>query len=154
MKFSASRRKVERAMKHIHDLNELLVTFSQSDFYTVSVEEYKGSNHVRIDIDKSGFSIIDAALSVGDALHNLRSALDMLYYQAMHEATGLTDQWTRFPYRSATARRLDWRSDRQRPPALAAWLGTWSARSFRRCALWASGKAPGRFQCGRQIPIL
>ena len=97
MKFSASRRKVERAMKHIHDLKELLITFSESDFYAVSVEEYKGSNHVRIDIDKSGFSTIDAALIVGDALHNLRSALDMLYYQAMHEATGLTDQWTRFP---------------------------------------------------------
>jgi hypothetical protein len=97
MKFPQSRKKVERANEHIHDLNQRLLTFAKSDFYSVRVEEYKGENHVRIDIDKSGFDTMHAALIVGDALHNFRSALDMLYYQAMHETTGLTDQWTRFP---------------------------------------------------------
>jgi hypothetical protein len=100
MEFSSSRRKVERAAKHIRDLDELLNTFAKSDFYSVSIEEHKGSNHVRIGIDKSGFSTTDAALIIGDALHNLKSALDMLYYQAMHETTGATDHRTRFPIRN------------------------------------------------------
>ena len=43
--------------------------------------------------------MIDAALITGDALHNLRSALDLLFYQAMHESTGTTDKYTRFPIR-------------------------------------------------------
>jgi hypothetical protein len=86
-------------MKHIHDLNERLITFSQSDFYAVSVEEYKGRNHVLIKFTAQ-FSATTAALIIGDALHNLRSALDILYYQAMNETTGLTDQWTRFPIRN------------------------------------------------------
>lgn len=94
LKFSASRRKVERAMKHVHDLNQLLDTFAKSDFYSVSVEERKGSNY-----DKPGFSATDAALIIGDALHNFKSALDMLYYQAMYETTGVTDHRTRFPIR-------------------------------------------------------
>jgi hypothetical protein len=99
MNFSASRRKVERAMKHVYDLNQLLDSFAKSDFYSVSIEEHKGSNHVRIDINKSGFSATDAALIIGDALHNFKGALDMLYYQAMHETTGVTDHRTRFPIR-------------------------------------------------------
>jgi hypothetical protein len=86
-------------MKHIHDLNELLASFAKSDFYSVSIEMHERSNHVRIDIDRSGFPSIDAALIIGDALHNLKSALDMLYYQAMHDTTGVTDPRTRFPVR-------------------------------------------------------
>jgi hypothetical protein len=107
MNFPSSRRKVERAMKHVHDLNELLVAFSQSDFYTVSVEDHEGSNNVRIDIDNSGFSAIDAALIIGDALHNLKSALDILYYQIMHESTGVTDHRTRFPIRNERKELVD-----------------------------------------------
>jgi hypothetical protein len=86
-------------MKHIRDLNQLLDTFAKSDFYVVTVEEYKGKNHVRIDIDKSGFSTIEAALIIGDALHNLKSALDLLYFKAMRETTGTVDHRTRFPIR-------------------------------------------------------
>jgi hypothetical protein len=98
MKFSASRKKVERAMKHIRDLNALLVGFSESDFYAVRVEEYKGRNHVVIDFRKQ-FPVDDAALIIGDALHNLRSALDIMYYQAFHETSGITDHRTKFPFR-------------------------------------------------------
>jgi hypothetical protein len=40
----------------------------------------------------------DAALIIGDALHNLRSALDLLYFQVVL-AWGKTTKWTRFPIR-------------------------------------------------------
>jgi hypothetical protein len=99
MKFSASRHKVERATKHIHDLNELLVSFTRSNFYAVSIQEHHGINWIHIDVDRSAFPTIDAALIIGDALHNLRSALDILYFQAMHETTGITNHRTGFPIR-------------------------------------------------------
>jgi hypothetical protein len=99
MEFSASRCKVERAMKHIHDLNKLLVSFSESDFYSVRVEEYKGRNHVVIEFTRR-FPEADGALILGDALHNLRSAVDILYYQAFYEGTGIVDDRTQFPIRN------------------------------------------------------
>lgn len=98
MEFPASRRKVERAAEHIRDLNELLNAFVKSDFYSVTIKG-DNSNRVFIDIDKSGFDQTRAALIIGDALHNLRSALDILYYQAFNGMTGAADQWTRFPIR-------------------------------------------------------
>jgi hypothetical protein len=96
MKFSASRRKVERAMKHIHDLNDLVVSFCESDFYAVAVKKYKGSNFVCIQFLR-GLPKADAALIVGDALHNLRSALDILYFRALNSTTGKTGRYTKFP---------------------------------------------------------
>jgi hypothetical protein len=53
MKFLHSRKKIERAMKHIHDLNEMLNAFIKSDVYSVSVQKHKGSNYLFIEIDKS-----------------------------------------------------------------------------------------------------
>jgi len=93
--FSASRKKIERAKKHIEDLNSLLAAFVSSDFYTVSVEKniQRRAHFLRFDIDKSPFPFHDAALVVGDALHNLRSALDLLYYGTVVNPSN----WTRFP---------------------------------------------------------
>ena len=85
-------------MKHVYDLNKLLASFSESDFYTVSVEEYKGCNHIAIKF-KAHFSTTTAALIIGDALHNFRSALDMLYYWAFHCTLGGTNHRTKFPIR-------------------------------------------------------
>jgi hypothetical protein len=100
MKSPASRRKVERAMEHVQDLNKLLKVFAESDFYSVSVKEHRGSNRILFDIDKSGFDMTRCALIIGDALHNLKSSLDILYYQAFETAAiGSADHRTRFPIR-------------------------------------------------------
>jgi hypothetical protein len=95
--FSASRLKVKRAKQHIDDINSALTEFLNSDFYTVSVDKdfEKGSNHLCIDIKPTPFPFHGAALVIGDALHNLRSALDILYYGFV---SGPTD-WTSFPIR-------------------------------------------------------
>jgi hypothetical protein len=98
MKFIHSRKKVERAIKHIHDLNEFVSDFSRSDFYSVTIEKYKGANCVAIKYVKQ-FPLSAAALIIGDALHNMRSALDILYYRAFAGTTGSADKWTRFPVR-------------------------------------------------------
>jgi len=86
-------------MKHMHDLNELLTAFARSDFYSVAVKKYRGSNCLFFEIDKSGFDMTRCALIIGDALHNLKSALDILYYQAFDIATARADHRTRFPIR-------------------------------------------------------
>lgn len=92
--FARPRLKIERAKKHINDINSLLLAFSSSDFYTVTVEKNTyGANFLRFDVDKSPFPINNTALLIGDALHNLRSALDLLYYEISVNHT----KWSRFP---------------------------------------------------------
>jgi hypothetical protein len=92
---SSSRLKVERAKQHIDDINNAITEFLASDFYTVSVDRHPKqlSNHLCIDIKPTPFPFRGATLVIGDALHNLRSALDILYDGFVN---GPTD-WTRFP---------------------------------------------------------
>jgi len=96
--FSASRLKVKRAKQHIDDIDSAITGFLNSDFYTVSIDKdsKRGSNVLCIDIKPTPFPFHGAALVIGDALHNLRSALDILYYGFV---SGPTD-WTTFPIRN------------------------------------------------------
>jgi hypothetical protein len=79
--FTALRLKVERAYKHIGDLNELVDGFVKADFYSISViTEADGLiNNLWFEIDESGFPFNGSALVLGDALHNLKSSLDILF---------------------------------------------------------------------------
>ena len=96
---AGSRLKIERAEKHIRDINALLEEFVASDFYSVEIETngHCCPNYLRFHIDTSGFRLDIAAVVIGDALHNLRSALDLLYYAAILECGGRPTRWTRFP---------------------------------------------------------
>jgi hypothetical protein len=92
---SSSRLKVKRAKQHIDDIDSAVTGFLNSDFYAISVDKNveTGSNHLCIDIKPTPFPFYGAALIIGDALHNLRSALDILYYGFVSGPTN----WTRFP---------------------------------------------------------
>ena len=98
MAFHDSHKKIERAYIHIRDLDRMVAAFGNSDFYSVSIDydQWQRTNHLRFTIDTSGFKS-DVAVIMGDALHNLRSALDVLYYELV--PTELSTKWTRFPFR-------------------------------------------------------
>lgn len=100
---ASSRRKIERAYKHIDELNTMLGAFVKSNFYNIRIEHdpKRGTNFACFDIDISTFPITDAALTIGDALHNLRSALDHLWYQVVLDCGGTPTYWTSFPIRDA-----------------------------------------------------
>jgi hypothetical protein len=96
--FNSSYLKIERANKHILSLNEILGTFLKSGFYSVLVDkDLNELNYLRIDFNPSDFPGEEAALVIGDALHNLRSALDLLYFQVISDGT--ETKYTRFPVR-------------------------------------------------------
>ena len=99
--FEESCEKVKRAKKHINDLIVLREEFVSSQLYSVSVEERTWThgwlcNELVITINPDTTFGIEAALIIGDALHNLRSALDLLYYKIV-SATGRDTLHTRFP---------------------------------------------------------
>jgi hypothetical protein len=94
--FSASRLKVKWAHKHIENSTMAVRRWLSSDFYAISVKKKRKVNYVSVVITKT-FPADLVALYIGDALHNLRSALDILYFQICTKTT----KWTRFPVRDS-----------------------------------------------------
>jgi hypothetical protein len=96
--FRESRLKIKRADKHIADINSLLQSFIDSDFYDLAIDKGadSGENFLRVAI-REGLPAEDYALIIGDALHNLRSALDLAFYQSVILCGGTPTKWTRFP---------------------------------------------------------
>jgi len=93
----ASRRKVERAEKHIGDLNALLVRMRDIPHHAVSVQrDPEHRNWITVHFDPSALRIEEAALIIGDALHNLRSALDILWHDVIRKCDGIPSNYTRF----------------------------------------------------------
>lgn len=105
--FHGSRLKVERAGKHVQDLQALMETFpAESDFHTVFIDKLNpkyGVMDLVVDIRRSGEDFVErAALIIGDAVHNLRSALDIMYCEAVKlQDTGKVTKWTAFPIRDS-----------------------------------------------------
>jgi hypothetical protein len=99
-RFLGSRLKIERAKKHISNLESLLQAFVDSDFYDLSVQNNtEGGDSFLLFVLKTTLPADDYALIIGDALHNLRSALDLAYYQTVLLCDGTPSKWTRFPVR-------------------------------------------------------
>jgi hypothetical protein len=98
--FESSRLKIEQANKHIANIDSLLESFIHSDFYDLSVEKDSngGKNFLRFAL-KIALPADECALIIGDALHNLRSALDLIYYKSVLLCGGTPTKWTRFPVR-------------------------------------------------------
>jgi len=99
--FHGPRLKVERAKQHISDLHNQLVAFSNSDFYSirVQIDEKTGQNILKFEIIKPIPE--DTALIVGDAIHNLKSALDLAINEIIFTKRGLYDEFARFPVRDS-----------------------------------------------------
>ncbi len=97
--FHGSWTKVKRAKKHIADLHELVLAFSNSDFHSASIDydaELR-TNYLCFDLDFGRFPYDDCAVITGDALHNLRSALDLLWQVVVLKCGGKPTPWSHFP---------------------------------------------------------
>jgi hypothetical protein len=102
MPFHESRLKVKWAYKRIREIYSAVTSFASSDdFYGLSIEydERQRTNHLRFDIHTDRFPGNDIALTIGDALHNLRSGLDLLWYETVNLCGGVPSEFTRFPMR-------------------------------------------------------
>lgn len=96
-RFAAARLKIERANKHIADVSKLVTALPNS--YVSSIERNpNGGESVKYtppDVAEFGVTL---ALLIGDALHNLRTAVEYAYLGAIqrHAPTTL-DSYTKFP---------------------------------------------------------
>lgn len=103
--FKESRAKIERAEKHINDIESILKGFDHTDFYKVRINKNvdSGANSLSFEIDNKALHPIGLALPIGDALHNLRSTLDLLWYLIIDGHS----KFTRFPIRDTRESLVD-----------------------------------------------
>ncbi len=93
--FHAAKLKIKRANKHIVDLDNLLAEFVKTDFYTINTDFDTNTGKNRIQLQLKPISD-ESALLIGDAIHNLHSALDFM----MYEILGIQDDRDiKFPFR-------------------------------------------------------
>ncbi len=96
--FSASRLKIDRAKKHINDLNEMIRAFAV-DSYTLSIQRDAQFGYDCVQIDTTQSVPDDFAPVIGDALHNLRSSLDLAINEIVFNHFTIYDDYTVFPFR-------------------------------------------------------
>lgn len=98
--FRDARLKIERAKKHIADFESAVM--AQEDTYTVTIEHHPetGAQSLVHEFPDFERALFDLSLIAGDAIHNLHSALDFAWYNAIsrHLPDKISDS-TKFPVR-------------------------------------------------------
>jgi hypothetical protein len=108
MKFSDARAKIGRANKHIAEMDALLSTFQNSDAYTVREirDSQTGQKFIEYGFAKR-ISVEDLALVIGDAVHNLKCALDYAWIHTIKKLAPTKTAHAKFPIFSSRAKLED-----------------------------------------------
>jgi hypothetical protein len=99
--FHGPRLKIERAKQHISDLSARLNIFATSNFYRLDIEKDSDSGHDVLKFTITQSLPEDIALISGDAIHNLRSALDFAVSDLFLQKTGARSKYAKFPFRAS-----------------------------------------------------
>jgi hypothetical protein len=97
--FIGSKLKVKRADQHIDELKSIILAFLKTDFYRLHIEKdpKNGNNVLKFETTKE--MPCEVPLIIGDAIHNLRAALDLMACEIVVMAGDTPDRWTKFPFR-------------------------------------------------------
>lgn len=97
--FHGARLKIERANEHINDLYLQAREFSDTDPYSILVEDNPETGDSILKISMDQVAPDRMLLTVGDAIHNLRSSLDFVMSDIEFDTTRTRDPHTHFPIR-------------------------------------------------------
>jgi hypothetical protein len=98
--FHGAMLKIERANEHINDLYRQSREFSNTRPYNISVENNPETGESVLKISTGESAPDRMLLTVGDAIHNLRVALDFVMSDIEFDTTGTRDPHTHFPIRA------------------------------------------------------
>jgi hypothetical protein len=95
--FHGSRLKIERANKHITDLDQRIGSLPDSDVATVEINPEGGNEVIKHDFGDDTV-IADIALMAGDAVHNLKCALDYSWLETVKRVVpSAISKFAKFP---------------------------------------------------------
>ncbi|MGB8129973.1 MAG: hypothetical protein WCG81_09275 [Candidatus Angelobacter sp.] len=94
-----SRLKIERAEMHIHDIERRIAALHQTDTAKVEIYPEHGTERL-IHTFQDPFVFDDLSLMIGDAVHNLKCALDYTWLQTIEKLVPANvDDRAKFPVR-------------------------------------------------------
>ena len=97
MRLIDSRLKIDRARKHIDDINNRIAGLPDAYVATVEINPAGGNKVIKHDFSDRN-AAADIALMVGDAIHNLKCALDYAWVQTIERvAPSLVSNFAKFP---------------------------------------------------------
>jgi len=97
--FIGSKLKVKRANQHIDELQRVLLAFLKTDFYRLHIERDPDGRNNILKFETTKEMPCEVPLIIGDTIHNLRSALDLMAYEIVSLAGDTPDRQTQFHFR-------------------------------------------------------
>jgi hypothetical protein len=95
--FESANLKVKRANHHIDDLERQFAAFIEHNPHTLSIQTNPDNGRLAIRIRFRKEPDTDLALIIGDAVHNLRSALDHMTWELIGIDKGTQDHYLKLP---------------------------------------------------------
>ena len=97
--FDSARLKIQRANDHIKDLDDKFSRFVQDNPFVPSIENDTriGNARVAVNFTKAAPPLDQYATIIGDAIHNLRTALDHMTWEMVGNDGGKQNRFLKFP---------------------------------------------------------
>jgi hypothetical protein len=95
--FLGPKLKIERANKHIGELQAVLDAFLKTNFYRLGIDKNLNDGKNVLTFELIGTLPSDVPLIIGDAIHNLHTALDLVIWE-IESRIGKPDRSTKFPF--------------------------------------------------------
>lgn len=95
--FESAKLKVERAKHHISNLQTVFDAFIVKNPYTLTISNDTNSGDTTIDVSLNEPLPPVLALIIGDAVHNLRTALDHATWELIGRDRGTQDRYLKLP---------------------------------------------------------
>lgn len=104
--FRSAHLKIEWANKHIGELAAVFQRFLKSDFYRLGLDEQSDGSYV-LAFESQMPVPGDISMLIGDAIHNLRSALDHVAYEIVADTGRKPSRHVAFPFAKSRQELID-----------------------------------------------
>jgi hypothetical protein len=91
--FKNARLKIERGERHIREYVQTIIAFLKTDFCKVTIEDDSETGDYLVKVDATASYPPELPTIIGDAVHNLRTALDYVIV----DFTGINPDWITLP---------------------------------------------------------
>jgi hypothetical protein len=96
--FFDARRKIDRADKHIDDVEREVLALERHYVSAIETDKQTGGQSIKYECPGLQDRLTDIALITGDAVHNLRAALDYAWVGVIDALKLPPTRWTKFPF--------------------------------------------------------
>jgi hypothetical protein len=96
--FRDARLKISRANKHISDIDSIILSLPDRCVGSVEINPETGGQSIKHECQGIDAILIELSLIAGDAIHNLRAALDYAWFEVIQHIGLSTTRYTKFPF--------------------------------------------------------